>query len=93
MQFLGPAPTGTVSTQRPLAQPLPTSQAASQSPQCALSFSRSTQALLQAVRPGTHSAEHTPAEQTSSPTHSLPQAPQFFGSALVGMQTPLHSER
>jgi hypothetical protein len=90
--FAGAGPTATVSTHFPRAHPSLSPQAVAQAPQCALSFARSTQELSQAVRPGEHSEEQTPALQASAPVHLTPQPPQFAGSALVGMQTPLQSD-
>jgi hypothetical protein len=91
-QLLGSGPTGTALTQRPLAQPCPSLQALPQPPQLALSLSRSAQVWAQTVRPGKQPEEQTPAEHTSLAAQAVPQAPQFCGSVLVGMQEPAQRE-
>lgn len=61
-----------------------------QSPQCALSVRVSTQLCEQAFKPGRHSAEHAPPEQTSAALHVTPHPPQFLGSITVGVHVPPH---
>jgi hypothetical protein len=48
----------------------------------------STQPPLHAVRPVGHAAAQAPAAHTSPLAQTLPQAPQFWGSAVVSRQTP-----
>jgi hypothetical protein len=39
-----------------------------------------------------HVAEHTPPEHAVPPVHVVPQAPQLFGSLLVGMHCPAQND-
>jgi hypothetical protein len=47
-----------------------------------------THAPLQFVSPAMHMPEHIPPEQTWPVGHTLPQAPQLFGSLWVAVHTP-----
>jgi hypothetical protein len=69
-------------------QPWPAGHLLPQAPQSSLSEPRSTHAPLHAVRPGMHVDEQTPPEHADAPVHLIPQAPQLFGSLLVGMHAP-----
>jgi hypothetical protein len=75
-----------------LTQPFPVGQTLPQEPQLRLSEARSTQLPAHASRPGRQPDEQAPPEHASMAAHVTPQPPQFFGSALVGMQTPLHDD-
>jgi hypothetical protein len=46
------------------------------------------QALLQSASPVAHVVVHLPCEQTCPAPQAVPQAPQFFGSPWVSVQTP-----
>ena len=62
-----------------------------QRPQLALSVFVATHEPAQAWRPGRQPAEQAPAEHACGAAQCTPQAPQLFGSTLVGMQMPLQS--
>jgi len=77
--------------QVPCTHPLFAAQGMLQPPQFALSFWVSTHAPSHATVPGRQLDAHAPPEQTMPPWQVTPQPPQFIGSWLVGMQTPLQS--
>jgi hypothetical protein len=59
-------------------------------PQCALSVWRFAQMGPHAVRDPVQFAMHMLVLQMSPAAHIMPHCPQLFGSAVTGVQTPLH---
>ncbi len=62
-----------------------------QSPQCAPSDVRSTQAPLQALKPVEQAVAQMPLlHRGAAPPHTIPHAPQFEGSLVASTQSPPH---
>jgi hypothetical protein len=76
-------------TQLPSTQPVPEPQVFPQLPQFALSTLWSTHPPPHGFSPTRHVVEQPIPAQTWPEGHVTPHAPQFFGLALVGVQTPL----
>src|SRR4051812_44342367 len=67
----------------------PLSQTMPHTPQLPGSLLRSTQPLLQRVKPGSHEPRQDPLLHDRPSPQTLPQEPQFAGSEPRSMQTPV----
>ena len=77
--------------QVPLVQLAPLPHWVVQVPQANGSVFKSTQALLQLVRPEAQTVVHLPNEQTWPEEHLVPQPPQLLTSLWVSTHAPEHS--
>lgn len=87
----GAGPSATSVTQLPALQPVPVGQTTPQAPQLEELFWRSTQVPLQAVRGGGQLDAQAFDRQTWVGLQAMAQPPQFLGSTVVSVQTPLQS--